>query len=231
MSRRRALPSADDLWRDAVAYDHWFDTQWGQYAARVETQAIVRALGKIDGALTLDVGCGTGRLTAALRTAGADIIGVDLEPAMLEVARQRIALLVAGDALAIPVHDNAVDIAVAVTVLEFVADPAAAMAELARVVRPGGRFVVGVLNPHSTWGLARRHELTAPPWSAARFLTRHQLRDLGARYGSVELHGALYAPGVVPFHEVIGPVLEQVGRALPCYGAFQTLVVETIATR
>lgn len=229
MSRRRTL-SDDDLWRDAVAYDRWFDTPWGHYSVRVETQAILRALGDIQGAVTLDVGCGTGRLTAALRIAGADAIGLDREPAMLDVAHHRIASLVVGDALAIPVRDSAVDIAVAVTVLEFVADHAAAMAELARVVRPGGRFIVGALNPHSAWGLAHRHDFSAPPWNAARFLTRQQLRDLGAPYGRLILHGALYAPGVVPFDYVIGPALEQLGRALPSWGAFQTLVVETTPT-
>ena len=126
---------------------------------------------------------------------GAHIIGVDPESAMLDVARHRIVPLAAGDARALPVRDNAVDIAVAVTVLEFVADPAAAMAELARIVRPGGRILVGALNPHSAWGLAHHHEFTAPPWNAARFLTRHQLRELGARYGRVKLHGALSRAG------------------------------------
>jgi ubiquinone/menaquinone biosynthesis C-methylase UbiE len=220
-------PTADDVWSDAAAYDRWFDTPWGRYAAQVETRAVLRALGNIEGKTTVDVGCGTGRLTATLRTAGADIIGVDPEPTMLNLARARIGPLVAGDALAIPIRDNTVDVAVAVTVLCFVADPSAAMAELARIVRPGGCILIGELNPHSPWGLAHRHEFTAPPWNAARFLTRQQLRSLGARYGHSKLRSTLYVPGVFPLHQLIGPVLEQVGRVMRSWGAFQILIVET----
>ncbi len=226
MTSTRAA-TADDVWSDAAGYDRWFDTPWGRYAARVETRAVLRALGDIEGKTTVDVGCGTGRLTAALRTRGAHVIGVDPESPMLNLALGRIGPLVAGDALAIPIGDNTVDVAVAVTVLCFVADPSAAMAELARIVRPGGCILIGALNPHSPWGLAHRHELTAPPWNAARFLTRQQLLALGAPYGHVKVRGTLYVPGVFPLHQLIGPVLEQVGRVMPSWGAFQILIVET----
>jgi LmbE family N-acetylglucosaminyl deacetylase/SAM-dependent methyltransferase len=218
---------AEDLWRDAAAYDHWFDSPWGAHAAGVETRAVMRAIdGGFDGRSVVDVGCGSGRLGAELRRAGARVIGIDTEPAMLDIARGRIDDVVIGDILALPLPDGSVDVALAVTVLEFVDDRATAMAELARVTRPGGRVIVGALNPHSPWGVAHHREFSTMPWRSARFLTRGQLRALGTPYGRVALDGALYAPGVLPCHSVVAPVLEAVGHAAPAWGAIQLLVVE-----
>jgi SAM-dependent methyltransferase len=223
--------STDETWRDALGYDRWFDTRWGRYASRVEARAVRRALRSVQGATAIDVGTGTGRLAAQLRAAGVELVAIDREPAMLTLARKRIeASLVAADVLALPVRDRSVDIALAVTVLEFVADASVAMAELARVVRPGGRIVVGALNPCSPWGIAHHAEFGSPPWNAAHFFTRTELRALGAPHGRVHLDAALYAPRSFPLLGLIGPLVEQFGRAVPIWGAFQVLVVERAAT-
>ena len=100
----------------------------------------------------LDVCCGTGAVArrAAAVVGRGRVVGVDLSEAMIEVAR-----LVAGgdaidwrvgDALALPVGDEEFDVALCQFGLMFVSDRVAALAELARVVRPGGRL--GVL----VWG-------------------------------------------------------------------------------
>jgi len=211
-----------------AAYDRWFDARWGCYAFTVELTAIERAAGRLDGLRVLDAGCGTGRFTAAFERPAARLAGVDLDPAMLTVAARRVrAPLLAADAGELPFRDAAFDVTIAVTVCEFTASPAALVAELARVTRPGGRVVIGALNRRSAWGLARRRQLRRPPWQAARFLTRRQLRALGARHGRVRLHGTLITPGAVPGSWRIGPLLEALGRrAFPAAGAFQVLTVE-----
>lgn len=92
----------------------------------------------------LDVGCGNGAFTARIidRTAPAAVIGVDPSEAQLAFARSRFPATVAtfrqGDAQALPVDPASVDIAVMPLVIFFVPDPAAAVAEMARVVRAGG---------------------------------------------------------------------------------------------
>ncbi len=92
----------------------------------------------------LDLAAGTGVSTAELARSGAQVIGVDLSLGMLRVghrARPSVPLL-AGDALALPFGDASFD---AVTIsfgLRNVVDTAAALAEMARVTRPGGRLVV-----------------------------------------------------------------------------------------
>jgi len=220
---QQAPPSA----RAARAYDRWFQTPWGRYAFALERAALERAAGPLQGRLLVDVGCGTGRFTQALQLQGARTVGVDLGPDMLAVAAERAAgpWLVA-DAARLPFGDRTFDLAVAVTVLEFVADPARVVAELARVTRPGGRLVVACLNPASPWGLFHRRRLRRPPWRHARLLTRRQLLALGGAHGRTRRHAVLFAPGPFPGLTRVGPLLEAAGRPLPALGAFQVLVVD-----
>ena len=93
--------------------------------------------------LTLEVGVGTGIVARGLAALGRDVVGVDLSPAMLDLARTRLGSRVAnGDAMKLPVRSEAVDDAYSVWVLHLVGDVAAVLAEVARVLRPGGRYLV-----------------------------------------------------------------------------------------
>src|SRR5205823_2223822 len=101
----------------------------------------------LGGAAVLDVGCGTGELTARLaaKFPRASFIGVDLEEPHLERARAHCAALGArvrfevADALALPYDDAAFDLVVCRHVIQAVPDPAGVLAEIRRVLRPGGR--------------------------------------------------------------------------------------------
>jgi len=100
-----------------------------------------------------DVGCGNGMYLAGLARRGpaGHLIGVDLSPGMLQAARQRAqkaagpapALLV-GDASALPLRDESVDLTLAMHMLYHVPEPELALRELRRVTRTGGRLVVGL---------------------------------------------------------------------------------------
>ncbi len=102
------------------------------------------------GERALDIGCGPGLTTEALAQAvGArgSVIGVDIAPSMLSIARQRCAVLpqVAferADVTRLPWEDGHFDVALASQVYEYVEQIYAALAELARVIRPGGRAVL-----------------------------------------------------------------------------------------
>jgi SAM-dependent methyltransferase len=213
---------------DAGDYDAWFDTPWGHHAFAVESAAVRRACGDLAGRRLLDAGCGTGRFSATLVDHHTTVVGVDPDPAMLNLARTRTTAGCCARAAIehLPFPDGAFDLTLAVTVLEFVAHPAAALAELARVTRNGGRIVIGALNPHSPWGLANRRRLRTGVWCHARFLSRSELQALGTPHGRTSLHGALYAPGVLPGLSRIGPLLETAGRAAPGWGAFQVLAID-----
>ena len=175
----------------------------------------------------LDAGCGTGRFASMLEAGGGAVIALDHDPGMLAVVSSRLAgPCLLGDVAHLPLRSRSVDVTVAVTVLEFVPDPAAALAEPARVTRPGGRVVVAALNPNSPWGLAHPPQLRSGTWCSARFLTRRRLRALGSTHGRARLWGVLYAPTAFPGLRWAGPALEVLGRLAPAIGAFQVLVIE-----
>lgn len=93
------------------------------------------------GATVLDIACGTGDLCRELQVRGARPVGIDLSWGMLAHARTNAPLL-QGDGLALPLPDACVDAAVSGFALRNVADLGDLFAELARVVRPGGRIAL-----------------------------------------------------------------------------------------
>ena len=90
----------------------------------------------------LEVGCGWGELSDWLaRETGAEVVAIDLSPRMVELARARGVAAEVGDVQALRFEDGAFDVAVAAWMLYHVPDLDRALAELARVLRPGGRLV------------------------------------------------------------------------------------------
>jgi ubiquinone/menaquinone biosynthesis C-methylase UbiE len=111
-------------------------------------QRLVGALNVEPGQTAVDLGCGPGtdlgRLADAVGVEGS-VIGVDREPRMLEEARRRLADrsnvdLYVGDIHDLPLRDDSVDRVRADRVLQHLLDPAKAIAEVRRVLRPGGLF-------------------------------------------------------------------------------------------
>lgn len=102
--------------------------------------AIVEACRPGPGTKALDLCCGHGNLTEALSDAGAEVTGLDFSPAMLAAARARVpgAAFVEGDAQAMPFADGSFDVVVSNVGLGHVPDQPKAVAEIARVLKPGG---------------------------------------------------------------------------------------------
>lgn len=100
-----------------------------------------------------DLGCGTGPVSAALAPFVARVIAVDNSAAMLAAARRRLAgagnvELRRGDLEALPIEDADLDAATLTLVLPYLPEPERAVAEVARVLRPGGRVLVTDVLPH-----------------------------------------------------------------------------------
>lgn len=136
----------------------------------------------------LDAGCGAGHLVESLAQAGYQAAGVDISPAMIQAAQTRLAEaglnadLRVGHLAATGFPDQSFDLVACITAIEWVADPAAALTEFARVLKPGGVLVVGILSALSPLrGQAYRRFLdhqvaqnTLLPWELTALLT-----DLG----------------------------------------------------
>jgi len=113
--------------------------------------AIVELAGEVTGRRILDAGCGAGPISAALRERGAIVSGFDLSAKMVELARRRLGadtdLRVVDIAQPLPYPDAAFDDVVAALVLHYLEDWSGPLAELRRVLRPGGRLFVVVNHP------------------------------------------------------------------------------------
>ncbi|MCA2992700.1 metalloregulator ArsR/SmtB family transcription factor [Gemmatimonas sp.] len=101
-----------------------------------------------------DLGCGTGALSAALAPHVHHVHAVDASPAMLASARTRLAAFPnvqvdEGALEALPLDDGVLDVAVLMLVLHHVSDPVRALREVHRVLRPGGRVLIGDMRPHT----------------------------------------------------------------------------------
>ena len=95
----------------------------------------------------VDIGCGPGFYVAALAEQAASVTGIDPSASMLAVAahkteRYRNVTLVEGEAIPLPLEEASMDRALSVQVFEYIADIPAALAEVHRVLRPGGRVVL-----------------------------------------------------------------------------------------
>ena len=197
---RTSRPSLFDAPDIAKHYEAWYSGP-GQRADLLEKRLLGKLLADFPEARTaLDVGCGTGHFTRWLAMEGLRVFGLDLSHAMLEEARRLGSPpRVQGDALALPFADRAVDIVVMVTTLEFVVDPAEALAEAARVARQG--LLLGALNRCSTLAL-RRRLWPRPMWRSARFfspgfLVRLVEAVMGPRIESLRWRTTLWPlPGV-----------------------------------
>jgi ubiquinone/menaquinone biosynthesis C-methylase UbiE len=136
----------------------------GDYAAIARRQLwpvgerVVRRTAVAPGEDVLDVACGTGNAALRAAQAGARVTGVDITPELLAVGRELAADegvaigFVEGDAEALPVEDESCDVVLSVFGCMFAPRHAVAAAELARVLRPGGRLCVTAWTPDGNIG-------------------------------------------------------------------------------
>jgi SAM-dependent methyltransferase len=165
----------DPFVRHAQDYDAWFERY--RWAYRSELSALAEVLPEGRG---LEVGVGSGRFAAPLGIS----IGLDPSLPLLRMARSRGVSVVRGRAESLPFRDGTFDLALLVTVLCFIDDPLIALREARRVVRQGGRLLVGILDRESPLG--RTYQARAGSslfYRRARFLSTHEVLGMLERVG------------------------------------------------
>jgi malonyl-CoA O-methyltransferase len=140
----------------------------------LEQQTVLSLLPDVTGMTALDAGCGTGRYLRLLRDRGARAVGVDLSAAMLARAGADSRRVARADIRVLPIASQSIDVIVCGLVLGDVPDLPAALAELSRVVRPGGRVVYSVVHPvgaragwSRTFAVAGRQQAIATWWHSS----------------------------------------------------------------
>ena len=163
-------------------------------------------LGVQPGMRLLDLGCGGGRHAREGMRRGARVVAVDREAADCKDTAGAlhgcgVGWVVNGDGLALPFGDACFDRVIAAEVLEHVPDDRSAMAELARVLRPGGRLAVTVprwFPERVCWSLADDYHAPAVPGGHVRIYRRRQLvsrlRSAGLRPLASHHAHALHSP-------------------------------------
>lgn len=151
---RRLLDSVEQLGDGGTAhpidttdgYRDWASSydQPGNQLIDLEQPIVRRVLDSLPIGTALDVACGTGRHTAYLASLGHEVIAVDTSAEMLARARTKVpgAQFLKADLHHLPVPDDHVDVLVCALALNHVADLPPALAEFARVLRPGGHLVI-----------------------------------------------------------------------------------------
>lgn len=162
LARDRARASAVEKARAeaAQAYFDEYAGEWDQiralHVAEREVEAAMEAaLGSEPISLLVDLGTGTGRILELFAPYADRALGFDLNHAMLAYARMKLeraglshAQVRHGDLQNIPLPDGAADVVVLHQVLHFLEDPAAAIAEAARLLAPSGRLLIVDFAPH-----------------------------------------------------------------------------------
>jgi ubiquinone/menaquinone biosynthesis C-methylase UbiE len=226
---------ADETLFDSKAetYDNWYMTPLGAYEDELENALVFRHVADVRGKTVLDVGCGTGLYSIRLSEAGADVTAVDISSKMIEIAhtkaqdRGQYIWYDQADMAQLPYANQTFDAVVSITALEFASDPLQALMEMARVLRPGGKLIVGVLNNDSPWADARREQAKREEsvYGAAHFFSSSDLRSLFHRtgtFGALTMESCVYT---LPTEEMLqdrsASRQELLGRLFrPLTGAF-----------
>ena len=115
------------------------------------------------GRLTIDIGCGEGRLPRLLRERGYSVVGVDASPSLVERAAEvGPKRYIVADAARLPIRDACADLVIAYMSLTDVEGMGAAVADIGRVLVPGGRFCFAILHPINTAGAYAQRTGDAP---------------------------------------------------------------------
>lgn len=192
---------------------------------------MLRLAGDLQGRSVLDVGCGDGTLALACWESGtAQVAGLDLDTRMITraaafAAQHQVTIgYTVGRADTLPFGDKSFDLVVSVATLTFVPEADRVVREMARVLRPGGRLVIGDLGKWSIWAARRRVRawLGSPTWRAARFRTAGELlamaRQAGLSVGRVQ--GAIFFPPCTALARVIAPIDARLGQLTTLGAAF-----------
>ena len=223
-----------DFDKKAPEYDAWYQTRKGALVDALETECAFSLFQPTAGMRVLDAGCGTGNFSLKMAALGATVEGVDLSEPMIGYAKEKAQAssyadqlhFQVGDLYDLPFADESFDAVLSMAAFEFIHEDRRALEEFMRVVKPGGRVLIGTITGNSDWGLEyQRHMLREDSvFHHAAFKTADEMRALlpDQLLASAE---SVFLPYATPEDEATR-ALDEVCRAEGAIGAFVCLLWE-----
>lgn len=223
------------LWKPQN-YDAWYATPLGKTSDRIERELLFSMVDVKKGERVLDAGCGTGIYSIELAKRGGHVTAIDYSSEMIVQAKTKALKeglnidFIKADALHLPLPDRHFDLVISVCMLCFVKERASALIEMKRVLRPGGRIAIALLNRWSPWALIRRAKglVKESVYNRADFLTPAEIESSLAKAGfkEIEIRTCLF---FLPLNSrpylAFSEAHERLGRRLfPKAGAFMAVV-------
>ena len=219
--QRKDRANPFDSTAEAEDYRRWWASPLGETVFRIEVATLERLLPLRPPARILDLGCGTGEFSIDLAARGFDVAGLDAARPMLDVARQEAdrrgvhVTWIQGAMESLPFGVGTLDGVLQIASLEFATDPGAALREVARVLRPGGVYVLGLVSHQSLFGLLKP--------SRRRLIKTLSVRSLAPDLGAFQLERTaqdIFIPPLnIPSIRAWGPVFERAGACCGVGGA------------
>jgi len=196
--------------KEAINYDHWYETKIGKHVDRVETDCAFQLFQVKPGMHILDVGCGTGNFSLKLAQKGTGVVGVDISEKMLTIARKRAIQEEVSiefkkmDSQNLQFPDEYFDGVISMATIEFIPNPEIMIDEMFRVCKKGGNILLGTINRDSDWGrLYQNHEFQkeVPVFKSAKLKSPEDLMKYRKEV-LVQVKECLFIPPVIPESEI-----------------------------
>lgn len=223
---------------DPRAYDAWYGTPLGELSGHLEKELVFSMAGIGRGESALDAGCGTGIYSIELAKRGAVAAAIDASLEMLAFAKAKASQegLAIGfsqaDASSLPFPDDTFDVVISVNMLCFTKEEEKSLSEMRRVLKPGGRLVVGVLNRWSPWAALRRVKgfVRQSVYNEARFISpaglERMLHEAGFEAVSIStclfflpINWRPYLKIALPFERLDSILIPRLGAFLAASGS------------
>lgn len=150
------MPTPEPNQYDSFAAEYEEHAAAAPYNALYDRPAMLGLIGEVEGKRVLDAGCGPGLYVAELIKRGAEVLGCDASPRMIELAQARV-----GDRADLRVHsledpfdwvdDQSIDVTVSALVYHYISNRAGFLREIHRMLRPDGVFVISTHHPAADW--------------------------------------------------------------------------------
>ncbi|MCS7245499.1 MAG: methyltransferase domain-containing protein [candidate division WOR-3 bacterium] len=150
-------------------YDEWYEKPFGKSAYKLELDCIKKILNSFN--LGLEVGVGTGRFASGINIK----YGIDISFNMLKLAKERYIKVVKAKAENLPFKNNSFDLVLIVVSICFIKYPFLALKEAYRVLRNGGRVVLGLILSDSPWADYYKRKREHPIYKIATFYSYYEV--------------------------------------------------------